>query len=263
MRKQSLFLVALIMVGLLSSAVALVLLSNWQAASPARQYTYRIINVYPHDEDAFTQGLVFENGFLYESTGLYGESTLRRVELETGKVIELLSLPDQYFGEGITVLNDRIIQLTWLSNKGFVYGVHSFELMQEFNYPTQGWGITHDGIQLMMSDGTAILHFIDPITFEKVTEVNVYDKAPVTELNELEYIQGKIYANVWKEEKIAIINPQTGKVEGWVDMSGLRNLENQNPGVLNGIAYDSKEDRIFVTGKRWAQVFEIELVPLA
>jgi len=225
-------------------------------------YTYNVVNVYPHDSDAFTQGLVFENGTLYESTGLYGNSTLRRVELETGEIQQLHVLSDQFFGEGITIFDDKIIQLTWKSNTGFVYDKHSFELLQEFYYPTDGWGITHNGSLLIMSDGTATLFFLDPETFEVVRQVEVHhDGEPVTRLNELEYIEGDIYANIWKDERIAIINPQTGQVKGWIDLSGIANSENGDiDNVLNGIAYDAEENRLFITGKRWAHLYEIELV---
>ena len=236
---------------------------EWPNASMPQYYTYEIINTYPHDENAFTQGLVFENGALYESTGLHSYSTLRLVELETGFILQIYSLPDEFFGEGITIFDDRLIQLTWTSNEGFVYDKTSFDLLQEFSYPTEGWGITHDGSHLIMSDGTAILHFLDPETFEEIRQIEVHDNGAVTELNELEYIEGKVYANIWMEEKIAIINPQTGQVEGWIDLGNLRDLENQDlNNVLNGIAYDENNDRLFVTGKRWSQLFEIELVPV-
>lgn len=236
---------------------------EWSNVYIPRYYSYEVINTYPHDESAFTQGLVFENGSLYESTGLYGYSTLRRVALETGDILQMIMLPDEFFGEGLTCFDDRLIQLTWKSKTGFAYDKCSFDLLQEFSYSTEGWGITHDGTHLIMSDGTAILHFLDPETFEEVRQVAVYDHGEVTRLNELEYIDGKIYANIWMEETIAIINPQTGQVEGWIDLSNLRNPENQDPNdVLNGIAYDEDDDRLFVTGKRWSQLFEIRLVPL-
>jgi glutamine cyclotransferase len=257
-------------VGLLLVAVALVLgaaILIWQNDSPANtapvRYTYDSINVYPHDENAFTQGLIFENGVLYESTGLYGHSTLRCVELETGEILRRYALPSQFFGEGITIVDDRIIQLTWRSGRGFVYDKRSFDLLQEFSYPMEGWGITYDGNRLIMSDGTAALHFLDPETFEKVGQVEVYEAAPVTQLNELEYIHGKVYANIWQEDKIAIIDIQTGQVTGWIDLSGLQDLADPDTdNVLNGIAYDAEEDRLFITGKRWPQLFEIKLVPL-
>ena len=244
------------------STVLVVLLTEKPANSKVVHYTYTIVNKYHHDENAYTQGLVFEDGSLYESTGLYGYSTLRRVKLETGEVLQLYALPDGYYGEGIAIVGDRIIQLTWLKNKGFVYDKHSFELLQEFSYSNEGWGITYDGNRLIMSDGTANLYFIDPQTFEKVGQVEVHEMAPVTQINELEYIKGKVYANIWKEEKIAVINPQTGQVERWIDLSGIQDIE--NPGVdkvLNGIAYDVKEDRLFVTGKMWPHLFEIEVNP--
>ena len=246
------------------SAVALVLVSNSPVYPEPLHYTYNVVNVYPHDETAFTQGLIFEDGIIYESTGRYGQSTLRRVELETGNIIQLHALPDQFFGEGITIFDDKIIQLTWQSEKGFVYDKNSFDLLQEFTYPTEEWGITHNGSALIMSDGTATLYFLDPETFQKIGQVEVIDEEPVTRLNELEYIHGMVYANIWKEEKIAIINPQTGRVTGWIDLTGINEAENQNSSsMLNGIAYDAEEDRLFVTGKMWSKLFEIELVPTA
>lgn len=224
-------------------------------------FTYDIVRAYPHDTDAFTQGLIYEDGVLYESTGLYGYSTLRRVELETGTPTQVYPLPSQFFGEGITIFDDKIIQLTWRSNQGFVYDKHSFDLLQEFTYPTEGWGITYDGSRLVMSDGTATLYFLDPETFERVDQVEVRDIDPATRLNELEYIQEEIYANIWREEKIAIINPSTGQVTGWVDLEGIQDSENLGTeDVLNGIAYDAQGDRLFVTGKRWSQLYEIDLV---
>jgi glutamine cyclotransferase len=206
---------------------------------------------------------VFNDGVLYEGTGLYGESTLRRVKLETGNVLKLINLSDQFFGEGVTVFEDKIIQLTWQSHKGFVYDKSSFELLQEFSYTTEGWGITHDDSQLIMSDGTTTLHFLNRETFEEIGTVDVNDNGtPVTRLNELEYIHGEVYANIWQTEKIAIINPQTGTVRAWIDMNGIRNWENLYAGdVLNGIAYDAAEDRLFVTGKLWSLLFQIELIP--
>jgi glutamine cyclotransferase len=258
------FLVALLALALgLLAFTFLSNIPNETAPDTPLNYTFSVVNVYPHDKNAFTQGLVFEDGVLYEGTGLYGESTLRRLELETGNVLQLHALPDQFFGEGITVFEGKIIQLTWQSHKGFVYDKDSFELLLEFSYPTEGWGITHDDSRLIMSDGTATLHFLNPETFEEVGHIEVYDNdRPVTRLNELEYIQGEVYANIWTEEKIAIINSQTGQVKGWINLSGLRDRENLEAGnVLNGIAYDAKEDRLFVTGKLWSLLFQIELIP--
>lgn len=238
-------------------AVALIVILNEPASLTPLHYSYEVVNVYPHDKNAFTQGLVFDNGFLYESTGLYGHSTLRQVELETGTVLQIYNLSEHFFGEGITIFNDRIIQLTWKSNMGFVYDKLSFSKIEEFNYSTMGWGITNDGSQLIMSDGTATLYFLDPQTFERVGQVEVHDNSGlVTKLNELEYIKGDVYANILMQEKIAIINPQNGQVKGWID---LKDLDNQ-PSVLNGIAYDVIEDRLFVTGKKWSQLFEIKVL---
>jgi len=226
-------------------------------------YTYSVINVYPHDKSAFTQGLVFEDGDMFEGTGLYGRSTLRRVEMETGDIMQIRELPAQYFGEGVTIYRSKIIQLTWQSNIGFIYDKDSFELLQEFDYPTEGWGITHDGDRLIMSDGTSLLYFLDPETLEEIGRIEVYDNdGPVTRLNELEYVQGEIYANVLYTDHIAKIAPQTGEVIGWIELEGLLNPEDYTEPiyVLNGIAYDAEDDRLFVTGKLWPKLFEIELV---
>jgi glutamine cyclotransferase len=226
-------------------------------------YSYNIVDTYPHDRDAFTQGLVFENGVLYEGTGLLRRSTLRRVELETGDILQIRELSDQFFGEGITIYGDEIIQLTWQSHIGFVYDKNSFELLQEFSYSTEGWGITHDGTRLVMSDGTSTLHFLDPQTFEEIGHVEVFDaNGAVTRLNELEYVQGEIYANVWQTDWVARIAPETGRVVGWIDLGGLLSAEDlsQPVDVLNGIAYDAQTDRLFVTGKLWPKLFEIELI---
>jgi glutamine cyclotransferase len=261
MKRQHLAIILVTVAVIAASLVTLVLLGNTPVDREPVHYTYNVVNVYPHDESAFTQGLVFEDGFLYEGTGLYGQSTLRRVELETGNVIQPHSLSDQFFGEGITIFEDKIVQLTWKSGKGFVYDRSSFELLQEFEYPTQGWGITHDCSRLIMSDGTATLYFLDPETFQTIGQVEVYDKEPVTSLNELEYINGSVYANIWKKDQIAIINPETGKVTGWIDLSSINGSEKTTENVLNGIAYDQNGDRLFVTGKMWSKLFEIELVP--
>lgn len=262
MRKLYLAGILTVTLILVSSAIFLVSVSDNTAHSVAMHYTYSIVNVYPHDENAFTEGLVFENGFLYESTGLYGNSTLRRVELETGKILQLHALNNQFFGEGITIVGNRIIQLTWQSRRGFVYDKDNFDLLQEFSYDSEGWGITYDGNRLILSDGTSNLYFLDPVTFQKIGQVQVFDTAPVTELNELEYIQGEVYANIWTEEKIAVINPQTGQVRAWIDLSGIQGSESHDANsVLNGIAYDAKGDRLFVTGKMWPKLFEIRLVP--
>ena len=225
-------------------------------------YTYDVINVYPHDPNAFTQGLVIDDGVMYEGTGLTGESSLRRVDIETGDVLQIHELPSEFFGEGITVFGDKIIQLTWQSEIGFVYDKNSFELLQNFSYPTEGWGITTDGTQLIMSDGTANLYFLDPKTFQTIGQVEVRNgTVPVNRLNELEYINGEVYANVWMANKIAIINPHTGQVTGWIDLTGIYTPETSNSNnVLNGIAYDAENSRLYVTGKRWSQLFQINLI---
>jgi glutamine cyclotransferase len=231
--------------------------------SDAIVYTYNIANTYPHDRDAFTQGLVFKDGVLYEGTGRLGHSTLRRVELETGDILQIRELSDQFFGEGITIYGDEIIQLTWQSNVGFVYDKNSFELLEQFNYSTEGWGITHDGTRLIMSDGTSTLHFLDPQTLEEIGQLDVFDNdSPITRLNELEYIQGEIYANVWQTDWVVRIAAETGQVIGWIDLRGLLTAEDRSEpvDVLNGIAYDAEADRLFVTGKWWPKLFEIELI---
>ncbi len=225
-------------------------------------YTYKVINAYPHDRSAFTQGLVFEDGVLYEGTGLYGYSTLRRVKLETGEILQIRELPPQFFGEGLTIYGNKIIQLTWRSHIGFVYDKYSFKLLKKFNYPDEGWGITYDGKHLIMSDGTSTLHFLDPETFEEINQIEVSaNKIPITRINELEYIQGEIYANIWQTERIARIDPLTGQVIGWIDLKGILSPEDHSEtvDVLNGIAYDAKNNRLFVTGKFWPKIFEIEL----
>jgi glutamine cyclotransferase len=227
-------------------------------------YTYKVIHTYPHDQDAFTQGLVFDNGVLYESTGLHGRSSLRKVDLETGTIMQIRTLPQQYFGEGIIIYREKIFQLTWQSNIGFIYNKEDFSLLGEFNYSTEGWGITNDGKSLIMSDGTPTLHFLDPDSLKEVKRIDVYDlDGPVSRLNELEYIKGEIYANIWQTNRIARIDPATGRVNGWIDLEGLLSPQDLvNPvDVLNGIAYDSKHGRLFVTGKLWPKLFEIELIP--
>ena len=226
-------------------------------------YTYKVVNTYPHDQSAFTEGLVFEDGVLYEGTGLNGYSNLRIVKLETGETLQIYELPPQFFGEGVTIYGNKIIQLTWKSHIGFVYDKYSFKLMQDFNYPDEGWGITHDGKHLIMSDGSSTLHFLDPETFKEIGQIEVSaNDIPVTRINELEYIQGEIYANIWQTERIARINPLTGQVISWIDLKGILSPEDHSEtvDVLNGIAYDAKNSRLFVTGKFWPKLFEIELI---
>jgi len=227
-------------------------------------YTYRIINSYPHDPNAFTQGLLWDDGVFYESAGLYNQSSLRQVDLETGEVLQIQDVPPEYFAEGLVLWDDKLIQLTWQENTAFIYDKDSFEKLGEFSYPTEGWGITHDGRNLIMSDGTATLYFRDPETFAEIGRIEVRDEnGPVVRLNELEYIDGEIWANVWQTSRIARIDPATGQVTGWIDLTGI--LDNttltQQADVLNGIAYDAENGRLFITGKLWPAVFEIELIP--
>ncbi len=231
------------------------------AATPVQ--TYKIKNVYPHDSSAFTQGLVYGDGILYESTGLRGRSSLRRVALETGSILSQTSLLPEFFGEGIAVLGDRIYQLTWTTGVGFVYDKKTLALLQEFRYGIEGWGMTHDGKSLIVSDGSSTLYFWDPGTLREVKQLPVTDGGgPVANLNELEIVEGEIYANIWQQDRIARISPQTGKVLGWIDLKGLLQPKDRHGGedVLNGIAYDSATKRLFVTGKLWPKLFEIEIV---
>ena len=227
-------------------------------------WTYELVNTFDHDPNAFTQGLVFEDGFLYEGTGLNGQSELRKVDLETGEVLQSRKLPDQYFGEGITIFGERIFQLTYRSKTGFVYDKETFELLQEFTYPTEGWGLTHDGENIIMSDGTPMLYFLDPNSLKRVSKVIVLEEQKeIWWINELEYVEGQIFANIWPDDRIARIDPNTGRVLGWIDCTGLldrRNLRDQID-VFNGIAYDPNDGRLFVTGKNWPKLFEIKLIP--
>ncbi|MDR3566658.1 MAG: glutaminyl-peptide cyclotransferase [Syntrophobacteraceae bacterium] len=221
---------------------------------------FTVIGTYPHDPRAFTQGLVFFDGFLYESTGLNGRSSLRKVALKTGCVLKEYDLPDQYFAEGLALWGGSLIQLTWKSGKAFQYGLKSFAIEREFRYPGEGWGLTDDKKRLIMSNGSSKISFIDPKTFavERVTPV-LDGGRPVRLLNELEYIKGEIFANVWHDDSIAVISPKSGEVTGWLDFSALRSRLPPSAMDLNGIAYDPKDDRIFITGKLWPLLFEIKL----
>jgi glutaminyl-peptide cyclotransferase len=233
-----------------------------QATTTAQQYTFSVVKTYPHDQNAFTEGLFFADGYIYESTGLNGASTLRRVDLASGQVLQEIALPEEFFGEGATLINDTIIQLTWQSHIGFVYGKTSLAQLGNFSYPTEGWGLTFDGKRLIMSDGSSSLIFLDPVTFQQIGQVQVRDgNASVSNLNELEYVNGDVYANIFEQQKIAIINPETGQVKAWIDLSGLHgSADFSGENVLDGIAYDAKDNRLFVTGKDWTQLYEITLV---
>jgi glutaminyl-peptide cyclotransferase len=226
------------------------------------QWTYQIVKTYPHDREAFTQGLEYRNGFLYEGTGLHGRSTLRKVKLETGVVLQKLSLPAQYFGEGISVVGDRIVQLTWQSEVGFVWGLHDFKLQNKFTYRGEGWGLTTDGKNLYFSDGTDEIRVLDGKTLTETRRIRVRENGrPLPELNELEWVEGEILANVWQTDRIVKINPLDGRVTGSIDLSGiLPPAERAGTDVLNGIAYDATGKRLFVTGKLWPKLFEIKLV---
>ncbi len=224
-------------------------------------YRYRIVNTFPHDKNAFTQGLEFHNGFLYESTGLNGQSSLRKVELRTGRVLQIHRLADEYFAEGITLFGDRIYQLTWQNGVCFVYNQTNFRQETQFRYYGEGWGLTNDGKHLIMSDGSEAITFRDPETFAEVRKITVRAQGkPVRYLNELEYIEGEIWANIWHSDMIARIDPQSGVVKAWIDMEGLPVPDRGMEDVLNGIAYDRQNKRIFVTGKNWSKLFEIELI---
>lgn len=239
---------------LLGSALA-------QAADGLPVYSFKVVNTYPHDPQAFTEGLFYAGGFLYEGTGLNGRSELRKVELQTGRVVQRRALDPKYFGEGIALFQGRFYQMTWQNGIGFLYDT-SFNPVGSFRYETEGWGLTTDGKTLIQSDGSATLYFRDA-NFKVLKTLTVTAEGkPVEKLNELEYIRGKIYANVWETNRIAIINPSNGKVEAWLDLSGLALLVN-NPdpnAVLNGIAYDAASDRLWVTGKLWPYIFEIKVV---
>jgi glutaminyl-peptide cyclotransferase len=231
-----------------------------QAATPV--YTYSVVKTYPHDPNAFTQGLIFLDGFLYEGTGLNGRSGLRKVNLETGKVIQQKPIEEQYFGEGITDWGNDLVQITWQSGVGFVYDRATFQRKKQFTYGGEGWGITHDTTRLIMSDGSPVIRFLDPKTQAETGRIVVLDgRRPVSNLNELEYVKGEIWANIWQTFRIARISPQTGTVLGWIDFSGiLKGVDAADVDVMNGIAYDAKRDRLFVTGKLWPKVFEVKIV---
>lgn len=260
MNKMYVMVIVTIAVSILIGSAVFVSLNSEPEDSTPVNYTYEVINVYPHDPNAFTQGLIIVEGVMFESTGLKGSSTLRRVDLETGNVLQNYALLEEFFGEGITVFDDKIIQLTYQQGIGFIYDKWSFDLLGEFNYSTEGWGITTDGTQLIMSDGSAYLYFLDPETFDVIGWIEVWDDGPVERINELEYINGEVYANIWLTDRIAIINPNTGQVTGWIDLTGIYTSETINSNnVLNGIAYDTEGERLFVTGKRWSKLFQIEL----
>ncbi|MFH1138372.1 MAG: glutaminyl-peptide cyclotransferase [Pseudomonadota bacterium] len=251
---------ALVLLGLLLAAAP---------ASPARAgdragapvFSYRVVKAYPHDPDRFTQGLAVEGDTVYEGTGLYGKSRLLAWELASGRIIASRDLDPAQFGEGLTIFKDVLIQLTWKNGLGLVHDKKSLRLLRTFTYPGQGWGLTNDGRRLIMSDGTAELRFLDPIDFHELKRITVADNGvPVKDLNELEFVRGGIWANVWKTDRIAIIDPEDGRVTAWVDLAGLlAPFAAGSQGVLNGVAYDPENGRLLATGKLWPRIYEIEL----
>lgn len=246
--------------------LALCLLSLGTAGCAGTQAadSYQVVHSYPHDAQAFTQGLVYVDGRLYESTGIRGQSSLRMEELETGRILQFHDMPGQYFAEGLTNWGGTLIQLTWENHTALVYDRSTFKLLRTFSYTGEGWGLTQDGKSLILSDGTARLRFLDPETFREVRQLTVRDRGkPVTQLNELEFIHGQVYANIWHSDRIARISPATGKVLGWIDLTGLlpASERSSSEAVLNGIAWDSAHNRLFVTGKLWPKIFEIKVIP--
>jgi len=259
----------LVLVSLLSLhfsvSSASTVINNNQADSGIKQYNYEIVNVYPHDPDAFTQGLIYQDGYLYESTGLNGRSSLRKVELETGKVLQIKDIEPELFAEGLANYDGHLFQLSWRAGVGFVYNKDTFALEKTFNYAGEGWGLTSYKGHLIMSDGSSSLRFLDPVHFKEIRQLQVsINEKPLKRLNELEIVKGNIYANVWQTDHIVIISPETGRVESIINLAGLldKNTTGSTANVLNGIAYDAAGDRLFVTGKYWPKLFEIKLVPV-
>jgi glutamine cyclotransferase len=236
--------------------------SGGAATSGARPLGYEVVASYPHDPKAFLQGLLWHDGGFYESTGQYGESSLRRVEFPSGRVLKKVNLADDLFGEGLALVDNRLIQLTWTSHRGFVYDLETLRLVGEFSYRTEGWGLTYDGSNLIMSDGSTTLTYLDPQTFKPVRQLQVrFNGRPVPNLNELEFIEGEIWANVWQSDMILQIDPASGEAVSFLDLKGILARSNRtgSEDVLNGIAYDAQQKRIFVCGKLWPLIFEIRI----
>lgn len=246
-------------------AWSLVPWSGVQAQVSVPIYGYQVVHTYPHDTHAFTEGLFYLNGFLYESTGLESESSIRKVRLETGEVVQKIDIPPQYFGEGIVNWKGHLVSLTWKGGIGFVYDLATLKVQRHFSYPGEGWALTQDGKRLIMSDGTPQLRFLDPVTLKETGRLSVtYNGAAVSNINELEWVKGNIYANVWHTNVLIIIDPGSGIVTGVINLAGLLSPSERPPGpdgVLNGIAYDARHDRLFVTGKNWSKLFEIKVTP--
>jgi glutamine cyclotransferase len=254
-------------IAFLLAAVAQSLLgqsSHQSHETRAHEYTFKIVRTFPHDSNAFTQGLAYRDGFLYEGTGLKGRSSIRKVRLETAEVVQRVDLAPEFFGEGITLLKNEIVQLTWQSKTGLVYNVSDFHVLRQFSYSGEGWGITSSGREIFMSDGTPEIRVLDSSTLAEKRRFTVHDgDTPIDQLNELEFVDGEIFANVWQTDRIARISPRNGMVVGWIDLKGLLSpmYRLDSGAVLNGIAYDSTRKRLFVTGKLWPSIFEIRLVP--
>jgi len=249
---------------LIAAALAAAACGPVTEAGGIPEYSCQVIHTYPHDNTAYTQGLFYLNGFLYEGTGLNNQSSIRKVKLETGEVLEKRDVPGEYFGEGIVNWKDRLIELTWQAQEGFIYDLNTFALRAKYRYPGEGWGLTQDGKRIIMSDGTPQIRFWDPETLQETGRINVTAGGqPVKDLNELEWVNGEIYANVWQTDRIARIDPKTGNVVGWINCAGLLGPNDPVGGdgaVLNGVAYDSATGRLFVTGKLWPKLFEIKLL---
>ena len=227
------------------------------------EYGYEIVHTYPHDSNAFTEGLFYLDGFLYEGTGLAGRSSIRKVKLETGEIVQKRDVPEPYFGEGIIHWKDRLIELTYQAETGFIYDLSTFAPKGEFKYRGEGWSLTQDGKRILMSDGTPEIRFWDPETLQETGRITVTDQGrPVPDVNELEWVKGEIFANVWHKDRIARIDPNTGRITGWINLAGLWPGSDHNEKTLNGIAYDAQRDRLFVTGKEWPSLFEIRLFTL-
>ncbi len=251
---------------MIAGFLLLLIMGSGGLVATVRAETVEIVGSYAHDPAAFTQGLIFENGVMFESTGLYGQSTVRRVALSSGQVEQMAALPEGLFGEGLTLWRDKLVQLTWRSGIGIAYDVDTFRPVHSFRYPGEGWGLTHDGHQLIMSDGTAQLRFLDPETYQEKRRVEVVDGAqPIDNLNELEFVSNQVWANIWQQDRIARISPVDGRVLGWLDFSSLAaEVRAQAPsaGVLNGIAFDAESGRTFITGKNWPRIYEISVPSL-
>jgi glutaminyl-peptide cyclotransferase len=248
-----------------AAAFLLTLLPGVSARAVVPVYRYEVVNTYPHDPGAFTEGLFYLNGFLYESTGLERHSTIRKEKLETGEVVQKIDVPPQYFGEGIVNWKRRLISLTWKTEVGFIYDLETLKLQRRFSYQGEGWALTQDGKRLIMSDGTPDLRFLNPDTLQETGRITVtYEGKPVPKVNELEWVKGRIYANVWETNMMILIDPASGAITGIVNLEGLLSPSDRLSGpdsVLNGIAYDAARDRLFVTGKNWPKLFEIRVLP--